>query len=84
MSIDTTQEALAPVRKIMDRHESHCSQKIFYKAADMTSHNFEAAGTIRRHMGTLGSGRARRNKSIQRCASRCCVETPTVLPILVE
>ena len=34
-------------------------------------------------MGKLASGRARREQKNQRYASRRCVETATVLPVLV-
>jgi 2-polyprenyl-3-methyl-5-hydroxy-6-metoxy-1,4-benzoquinol methylase len=42
MPTETTREALAPVRKIMDRHCARCTPEEFHEAVNITFHNFEA------------------------------------------
>jgi 2-polyprenyl-3-methyl-5-hydroxy-6-metoxy-1,4-benzoquinol methylase len=42
MPIELTQEALAPIRRIMDRHGARCSLEEFHEAVNVTFHNFEA------------------------------------------
>jgi len=42
MTTEIAQEALAPIRKIMDRHGARCSTEEFHEAVNITFHNFEA------------------------------------------
>jgi ubiquinone/menaquinone biosynthesis C-methylase UbiE len=42
MPTATTNEALAPVRKIMDRHGVRCRPEEFHEAVNIVFHNFEA------------------------------------------
>jgi 2-polyprenyl-3-methyl-5-hydroxy-6-metoxy-1,4-benzoquinol methylase len=42
MPVETTQDALAPVRAIMNRHGAECSPEEFHEAVNITFHDFEA------------------------------------------
>jgi ubiquinone/menaquinone biosynthesis C-methylase UbiE len=42
MAIETSIDALAPIKKIMERHAACCSPETFHTAVNVTFHNFES------------------------------------------